>query len=319
MEQGFVPSDTLDGSGPCVFDNKGAPDPIYTAENFNSDPGGFGSIQQLTLRSSNCGFLRLGQAVGIANVIATAKALGLKASLQNVLSLPLGVVDVTPLDMAAAYSAIANDGKRAEPYYVDRIEDRTGHVIYQHKPEITRGISTQSAREVTHILEANVQSGTGTRARLGDQPAAGKTGTTSEFTDAWFVGCTPYLATAVWMGNATSPIQMRNVGGLSSVTGGTFPAQIWGAFNNDYHQGKPPKEFTPPGPPARGGRDLRTAEQLSRASGCGAEPLTIDTDGDGRPDTCAPPTTTLPATATGGGPGSTKPGSPTTSAPRTSR
>jgi len=319
MEQGFVPNDLLDGTGPCVFDNKGAPDPVYTAENFNGDPGGFGSILQLTLRSSNCGFLRLGQAVGIPNVIATAKALGVKASLQNVLSLPLGVVDVTPLDMAAAYSAIANDGKRAEPYYVDRIEDRTGHVIYQHKPEITRGISAQSAREVTQILEANVQSGTGTRARLADQPAAGKTGTTSEFTDAWFVGFTPYLATAVWMGNATSPIQMRNVGGLASVTGGSFPAQIWGAFNNDYHQGKPVKEFTPPAAPARGGRDLRTADQLIRASGCGDVPLTIDSDGDGRLDTCAPPTTTVPAAPPAGAPPSTTPGTPTTSVPRTSR
>ena len=77
MEQGFVPQDTLDGTGPCVFDNKGSPEPIYVAENFNGDFGGFGSIEQLTLKSSNCGYLRLGQAVGITNVIATAKALGL--------------------------------------------------------------------------------------------------------------------------------------------------------------------------------------------------------------------------------------------------
>ena len=321
MEQGFVPQDVLDGSSPCVFDNKGAPEPIYTAENFNGDPGGFGSIEQLTLKSSNCGFLRLGQAVGIPNVIATAKALGLKANLQNVLSLPLGVVDVTPLDMAAAYSAIANDGKRAEPFYVSRVEDRTGHVIFEHKPEITRGISTQSAREVTQILEANVQSGTGTRARLGDQPAAGKTGTTTDFTDAWFVGFTPYLTTAVWMGNASSPIQMRNVGGLASVTGGTFPAQMWAAFNKDYHQGKPVKAFTAPDPPARGGHDLRTNQQLARASGCGDVPLTIDTDGDGRPDTCAPPTTTtLPVPTPSVAPTTTTaPTSPTTSRPPTSR
>ena len=318
MEQGFVPRDTLDGTSVCVFDNKGSTEPIYTAENFNGDPGGFGSIEQLTLKSSNCGYLRLGQAVGIPNVIATAKGLGLKANLENVISLPLGVVDVTPLDMAAAYSAIANDGKRAEPYYVDRVEDRSGRVIFEHKPDITRGISAQSAREVTQILEGNVQSGTGTRARLGDQPAAGKTGTTSAFTDAWFVGFTPYLTTAVWMGNASEPIEMRNVGGLSSVTGGTFPAQMWGAFNNEYHQGKPVKPFTPPEPPTRGGRDLRTTQQLTRASGCGAEPLTIDSDGDGRLDMCAPPTTTtLPATA--GGPGSTTPGASTTTTPPTSR
>jgi penicillin-binding protein 1A len=320
MEQGFIPQDTLDGTGQCVFDNKGAPDPIYVAENFNGDPGGFGSIEQLTLRSSNCGYLRLGQVVGISNVIATARGLGLKADLQNVLSLPLGVVDVTPLDMAAAYNAFANDGKRAEPYYVSRVEDPTGKVIFEHKPQITRGISTQSAREVTQVLEANVRSGTGTRARLGDQPAAGKTGTTSDFTDAWFVGYTPYLTTAVWMGNAEAPVEMRNVGGLSSVTGGTFPAQMWGAFNRDYHQDKPVKPFNPPEPPGRGGRDLRTYSQLSRAGNCGDQPLTVDTDGDGRVDTCVPPTTTtVPTTTAPGSPTTTAPGTPTTSAPRTSR
>ena len=74
-------------------------------------------------------------------------------------------------------------------------------------------------------------------------PVMGKTGTTSDFTDAWFVGYTPYLTTAVWMGNAEAPVEMRNVGGLSSVTGGTFPAQMWGAFNRDYHQDKPVKAF----------------------------------------------------------------------------
>ena len=313
MEQGLIPQDTLDGTGKCVFDNKGAPEPIYVAENFNNDPGRFGTIEQLTLSSSNCGYLRLGLVVGITNVIATARSLGLKATLQNVLSLPLGVVDVTPLDMATAYNAFANDGKRAEPYYVSRVEDRNGNVVFEHKPQITRSVSTQTAREVTQVLEANVQSGTGTRARLGPQPAAGKTGTTSDYTDAWFVGYTPYLTTAVWMGNASAPIEMRNVGGLSSVTGGTFPAQMWGAFNRDYHQDKPPKAFVAPEPPRRSGRDLRSNEQLSRAGNCGDVPLTIDTDGDGRVDTCLPPTTTtLP-------PPSTTPGSPTTSAPPTSR
>ena len=251
--------------------------------------------------------------------MATSKALGLQATLENVLSLPLGVVDVTPLDMAAAYNAFANDGKRAEPFYVSRVEDRAGNVVFEHKPQITRGVSTQAAREVTQILQGNVRSGTGTRAQLGDQPAAGKTGTTNDFTDAWFVGYTPYLTTAVWMGNASAPIEMRGVGGLSSVTGGTFPAQMWGAFNKDYHQGKPAKEFPAPEAPPRGGRDLRTTEQLVRASGCGDVPLTIDSDGDGRLDMCVPPTTTtLPVPTTVGPPSSTTT-VPTTSRPPTSR
>jgi hypothetical protein len=83
-----------------------------------------------------------------------------------------------------------------------------------------------------------------------------------------------------------------------------------------YHEGKPVKAFAPPDPPARGGRDLRTTEQLIRASGCGEEPLTIDSDGDGRLDMCPPPTTT---TLPGGSPSTTAPGTPTTAAPPTSR
>jgi hypothetical protein len=118
------------------------------------------------------------------------------------------------------------------------------------------------------------------------------------------------------MGNASAPIEMRGVGGLSSVTGGTFPAQMWGAFNKAYHEGKPVKPFTPPEPPSRGARDLRTDRQLVRASGCGEEPLTIDTDGDGRVDMCAPPTTT---TLPGGSPSTTVPSTPTTAVPPTSR
>jgi penicillin-binding protein 1A len=243
----------------------------------------------------------LGQVVGVSNVIATAKALGLKANLQNVLSLPLGVVDVTPLDMAAAYGAFANDGKRAEPYYVDRIDDSSGHIVYQHKAVTTRAVSSQTAREVTKVLAANVQAGTGTRARLGDQPAAGKTGTTTDFTDAWFVGFTPYLATAVWMGNASSPIQMRNLAPTpvfagGSVTGGTFPAQMWGQFNRAYQEGKPVKQFTPPAAPTRAPRDLRTIEQLLRADPCYGQPLLYDSNADGQPDTCVPPPTTVPPT-----------------------
>lgn len=302
MEQGVVSADLLDGTGPCTFDNRGAVDPIYTAQNFNNDFGSWGTVEALTLRSSNCGYLRLGQVVGIPNVIATARALGLKANLENVMSLPLGVVDITPLDMAASYAAIANDGVRAEPYYIERIEDRTGKVWYEHKPSLTRAISVQSARQVTKVMTANVQAGTGTRARLGGQPAAGKTGTTQDFSDAWFVGYTPYLATAVWMGNASFPIEMRGVGpSRVSVTGGTFPAQIWGAFNRAFHEDKPPVAFAPP-EPTRSGRDLRTEAQIRRANPCDGEPYTVDSDNDGTPDACppdpaAPPTATPPAAA----------------------
>jgi membrane peptidoglycan carboxypeptidase len=319
IEQGVVPDDWIDGTGPCVFDNAGSVEPVYVANNFNNDPGRVGDVFGLTLSSSNCGYLRLGQVAGMPNVIDTSRVLGITAPLQNVLSLPLGVIDVTPLDMAAAYAAIANDGKRNSPYYIDLIEDRAGNVLYEHEAAPTRAVSTQTARLVTSVLEGNVRSGTGTRARLGPQPAAGKTGTTQDYTDAWFVGYTPYLATAVWMGNTEGRVEMRSVGSFGTVTGGSYPAIIWGQFNRAFHEGKPVREFTA-AERTRAGRDLRTPSQRQREDPCFDQPLLYDLDGDGQPDSCVPPApvTTSPGGATGvttttraGG------GSPATSAPPT--
>ncbi len=302
MDAGIVPADTIDGTGPCTFDNKGGtPDP-YTSENFSGSGGSFGDLTGQTLRSSNCAYLRLAQVVGPNNVISTARALGVSSRLDPVLTLPLGVFDITPLEMANSYASIANDGVRVDPYFVDRIEDREGKVLYQHVASQARAISVQSARLVTQVLEKNVISGTGTRARLPQQPAAGKTGTSSDFTDAWFVGYTPYLSTAVWMGNAEASIEMRNVGGVSAVTGGSFPAEIWGAFNTPYHESRPVKPFED-AESTRGGKTLRTNAEEDEVrdftrSPCGErtgeDPRGIDTNGDGVIDSCGPDTSVSP-------------------------
>lgn len=298
MEAGVVPADSIDGTGPCMFANKGGtPDP-YTAENFSGSGGSFGDLIGQTLRSSNCAYLRLAQVVGLNNVISTARALGVNARLDPVLTLPLGVFDITALDMANAYASIANNGVRVDPYFVERVEDRDGKVLYHHTASQTRAISVQSARLVTQVLEKNVVGGTGTKARLPAQPAAGKTGTSSDFTDAWFVGYTPYLSTAVWMGNAEASIEMRNVGGVSAVTGGSFPAEIWGAFNTAYHETRPVKPFED-AESTRRGRTLRTnaeddeIKDFTRSScgeRAGEESRGIDTNGDGVVDSCGPDT-----------------------------
>ena len=294
MEAGIVPGDSIDGTSPCEFANKGGfPDP-YKAENFSGSPGSFDDLTAQTLRSSNCAYLRLAQVVGLNNVISTARALGVTSKLEAVLTLPLGVFDITPLEMANAYASIANDGARVDAYFIDRIEDRDGKVLYQHSSTVTRAISAQSARLVTQVLEKNVIGGTGTRARLPGQPAAGKTGTSTDFTDAWFVGYTPYLATAVWMGNAEASNPMRNVGGVGGVTGGSFPAAIWGSFNIAYHAGREIRPFKT-ADPTRVGRLLRTVADEDTLkefvrSACGEkkgeEGGTVDVDGDGVPESC---------------------------------
>jgi penicillin-binding protein 1A len=300
MERGYVPDDTVDGTGKCVFEIPNQED--YEAENFGGSRGSVSTIRSLTTDSSNCGFLRLGQITGLGNVIDTAHAMGVSSELPEVLSLPLGPADVTPLDMATSYATIANDGVRMDAYFIERVETSLGAVLWEREDNGSRAISVQSARLVTSVLEDNVEEGTGTAARLSEQPAAGKTGTAQDFGDAWFVGFTPYLATAVWMGHPDKQEPMINVGDRATVTGGSYPAMAWHNFNEEYHLGLPVIEFEPP-EDTRSGERLLMPDQRRSSSGtssiCGSSIYEIDDDGDGSPDGCSSPTpTTVPPTTT---------------------
>jgi penicillin-binding protein 1A len=258
MERGYSPEDQINGTGPCLFDNpNGEPDP-YEAENFGGSTRGVGTITTQTLGSVNCAYIRLGLIVGLNNVVNMAQRLGLHSTAEDGLaanqSLPLGSAGVTPLDMASAYATLANDGVYNPPYMIERVEDRNGKVIFQHQPAPKRVISQQTARLVTEILRHNVTSGTGTAAALGTgQPAAGKTGTHTGSYDAWFVGYTPQLATAVWVGGLGAQFTIR-LGG-AGITGGSYPARIWGDFMRAWHANRPIQQFASPAP-VRGGRML---------------------------------------------------------------
>ena len=244
-----------------------------------------------------------------------------------------------------AYSSFANDGLKVDPVFVLRVEDRDGNILLENTPDPERAITAQSARLVTQILEANVRAGTGTRARLPEQTAAGKTGTAQDFNDAWFVGYTPYLATAVWIGNPDEQIEMRNVDrgvlGFGNVFGGSIPAMVWAHFNTAYHLDLAPIPFEIPDG-TRAGIRIRTDQEEDNyndviESFCGSEEAEIDTDedgvvdfceieefefdegiaecpilyesvdadDDGRTDGCVPPTTTTTTTTTTSVPGAT--------------
>ena len=267
MEQGYSPDDIINGLAPCNFVDRSEEGGIYDVSNFADGGGSLGSITAATLASSNCAFVRLGLIAGPENVAEMAYRLGIPRTrpagegaepapvVLPVKSLPLGVARITPLEMASAYATIANDGVYNPPYLVDRIEDREGNIIYQHQPAPEQRIAPETARLVTSILQQNVQSGTGTRARISGQPAAGKTGTNQNSTDAWFVGYTPALATAVWLGGLGHEYQIRIAGG-PPITGGQYPAQIWGAFMNAWQSGRETVGF--PGAPARPGGQMLT-------------------------------------------------------------
>ena len=257
FEQDFVPSDTVSGGGSCTFDFPWESETITYR-------GRGGTISAMTASSSNCGYMKLGQIAGLTEVADVAGKVGIKTSLFDVdgegnptappYSLPLGPKEVTPLEMASAYATFANDGMYNEPYLVERIEDHSGRVIYQHQPRPVRAVSEQTARLITEVLQGVVQSGTGTRAQVaGGQPAAGKTGTTNDSTDVWFVGYTPQLSTAVWMGvPESSKISLGSNRDLAGATGGRFAAATWGHFYSTAFDGEPIMEFDEPEPTRRG-------------------------------------------------------------------
>jgi penicillin-binding protein 1A len=265
LENGYVPTDTVNGTGPCEFtDIPGLePDP-YHVDNFDNSTGSVGTILEQTLRSSNCAFVRLGQIVGIDKVIAEARKLGVTTKLEKVVSMPLGTEEVFPIDMAGAIATLAADGLHAAPYLIDRVVDAEGKVVFRNRPKVERAVTAQSARLASAVLEANVRGGTGTRARIPGQHAMGKTGTANTSSDGWFVGATPYLATAVWIGspNDNDPVKIRGTG----ITGGSYPAEIWGRYMRAWHEGKPERSYKAPGP-TRAGKYLQLPGNVDLGGG----------------------------------------------------
>jgi penicillin-binding protein 1A len=251
---GATPNDTVDGRGPC----RGIPGYEKEEEppgNFGGARGGTDTLTEQTLRSSNCSFLRLNQIVGPEKVAEVARSMGVTADLspENG-SMALGTDGISPLEMAAAYSVLANDGMRNPTYFIDRVEEADGDVVFAHRAEPERVLPTEVARQVTSVLEKNVERGTGTRAAIASgQPAAGKTGTTNNAYDVWFVGYTPQLATSVWIGATGGNVRL-SFGGGGDLQGGRAPAQMWGAFMSAVTADQPIVEFTPPEPPARSQR-----------------------------------------------------------------
>ena len=318
LENGYVPDDTISGSGPCSFTGIPGLDPDpYEVDNFDNSRGGGGTITQQTLRSSNCAYVRLGQVVGTDKVAAQARKMGMTTPMMPVVSMPLGTQEVLPIDMAAAFASIAADGVFNPPYYIDRVEDRSGHVLITHRANPRRAESPESARLAADVLEKNVQSGTGTRARIPGQHAAGKTGTAQNSGNGWFVGFTPYLSTAVWMGSTADNFEVRIAG--RGITGGSYPAEIWGRYMRAWHQGLGPRDYPDP-PKTRPGKALRLDRKIDTTGGStgtttrrrsSTSPKTSTTTTDGTNTTDVPDTTvpqvTEPTTPTTKGPKPTTP------------
>jgi penicillin-binding protein 1A len=201
--------------------------PDYSVHTYGNTYAGRMNLVKATLSSDNSVYAQLDADVGPKAVRQTAYDMGIKTRLHAYPAEGLGGLTrgVSPLEMANAYSTIADGGWRHRPIAITKVKFPDGHVDNLGKPRKHRAFSDGVTYEATKILEQNVKSGTGfpNATQIGC-PAAGKTGTTDNFTDAWFVGFTPRLTTAVWLGHATSRVPMPGV------AGGTIPAQLWGQY-----------------------------------------------------------------------------------------
>ena len=224
---GINPYTTLYGSRRLNFT-----DPEYgriDVKTYSDSYRGAIPIASATLSSDNTVYQQLTLDVEPQNVIDTAYDMGISKDrkLPDVASIGLGAGEVTPLDMATAYAPLSNGGYRVAPQAISKIVTPGGKEEV-FAPRRTRIFSDGVAYEVSRILQANVTGGTGTGAQIG-VPVAGKTGTTDDFSNAWFVGYTPQYSTAVWVGYPDQNRAMYSVHGIA-VAGGSFPASIWSDF-----------------------------------------------------------------------------------------
>jgi penicillin-binding protein 1A len=249
IEEGISPQ-TVFTSEPTVI-NLG--DKLWSVHNYEGSYLGSIDLQEATIHSDNSVYAQLTAQVGPRNIANVARRLGVTRPLDDYFAIGLGVEAVSPLEMARAFASLANGGKRVDgsvlgnvPRAVLRVED--GRRADSNDAVAKDVVEPNHAALVTSILQRVVTEGTGRRAALDDRPIAGKTGTTENYGDAWFVGYTPQLAVAVWVGypDRLQPMETEFEG--DPVAGGTFPALIWRSFTKRAleHLEEPPESFTYP-------------------------------------------------------------------------
>jgi penicillin-binding protein 1A len=196
---------------------------LYSPRNYDGSFMGNIPIRTALELSRNVPAVKLGQAVGIDQIIEVCRTLGIESPMNAVTSLPLGAVDLTPMEMAGAYATFANNGWHSDPTFIVQVTDSSGNVLLDNTPKPQLVLDPWASAALTDVLQGVIARGTGTRAQIG-RPAAGKTGTTDSQRDVWFVGYVPQLSTAVWVGNDNySPMG-------SGATGGTYAAPVWKDF-----------------------------------------------------------------------------------------
>ena len=252
LEQGIPLTSMWNGDSPQVFDDAGKP---YEVSNYGDE--GWGQIDLLyaTKHSVNTVFVPLGIKVGPTAVVDVARRAGIPESvaMMPTPSVVLGVASPHVIDVANSYATFAAQGVKAKPYLVAQVIGSNKGVLYEAKQETQEVFSKEVMADLTYALKGVVTGGTGAAALALGRPAAGKTGTSQSNASAWFSAYTPQLAASVALFRDSASESLNGIGGLNSVTGGTFPAKIWTAFMKGALKDEPVMDF--PAPANIGGLD----------------------------------------------------------------
>lgn len=198
----------------------------WTPHNYDKRHHGYMTLARAFAISNNVVAVKVLNELGPAVVIDLAQRMGLHANLENNLALTLGGSGVTLLDITSAFSVLPNQGVRCEPYAIAKIVDNEGAVVYEHHPMKTEVLNRVTTDTMVAMMMGNIQYGTGKSADIG-RPVAGKTGTSDDHRDAWFIGYTPEVITGVWVGNDDNS-------SMTGITGGSLPATIWKVAMRSY-------------------------------------------------------------------------------------
>jgi len=252
IDQGARPDDTI-VDAPVIFQTASGP---YFPHNYDEKYEGTITLQRALAQSRNIPALKLADQLGIRNVEDYARKFGIASPLPPYLPVALGAAEMTLEEQTSAYSVFPNDGVRLVPRMIKKVEDYDGRVLEEDYPEVKDVISPRTARLMSAMLQGVVQHGTAIAATTLKLPLAGKTGTTNDFTDAWFVGFSPSLTAGVWVGYD----EKKTLG--AKETGARTALPIWMQFMKVALAGKDPGQFPPPPdlPPRTTGQRVDTSD-----------------------------------------------------------
>jgi penicillin-binding protein 1A len=255
IDEGMTPDDTV-LDAPVSF--PGGPAGPYTPHNYDGKYEGVITFRRALAQSRNIPALKVTERVGgIKTVIEYARKFGITSPMPAYLPVALGAADISLIEQTAAFTTFPDDGVRVEPRMIRKVEDYDGRVLEENYPEVKDVVSARTARIMVSMLREVVLHGTGAAAAKLNHPLGGKTGTTNDFTDAWFVGFSPSLTCGVWVGFD----EKKTLG--SKETGARAALPIWMDFMRVALQGRESEDFAapPPPPPSAVARKVDTADQ----------------------------------------------------------